>query len=228
MAAYPMYLEIGQKKSYAGAVDWPGWGRVIKDPSEAAQMLLDYAPRYAAAMKLGKVDFKPPQSVDDFKVIEEHPGTSSTEFGGPDTPPLIDREAATEKDLPDLLKILDACWLALADAARKAEGQELRKGPRGGGRDLEDIVRHAIESNRGYFNRIGQKLPAEPDMPEPVQARIERARHMSQEALEAAVREGIPEQGPRGGKMWTARTYLRRAAWHLLDHVWEIEDRVVS
>ena len=227
MASYSIYLEVGQKKSYTGAVDWPGWGRVIKSPAEAAQTLLDYAPRYAAAMKLDKVDFKPPKRIDDFKVTEEYPGTSSTEFGGPDTPPLIDREAATEKDLPELLNVLDACWLALAGAARSAEGKELRKGPRGGGRDLEDIVRHATESNRGYLSRIGQKLPADPDTPEPVHTKIERARQRSLEAVEAAVREGIPAQGPRGGKMWTARSYLRRAAWHLLDHVWEIEDRVI-
>ena len=24
---------------------------------------------------------------------------------------------------------------------------------------------------------------------------------------------------------WTARYFLRRAAWHVLDHVWEIEDK---
>jgi hypothetical protein len=34
-----------------------------------------------------------------------------------------------------------------------------------------------------------------------------------------AARSGEPLPG------WTARYFLRRAAWHVLDHVWEIEDK---
>jgi hypothetical protein len=35
----------------------------------------------------------------------------------------------------------------------------------------------------------------------------------------------MPKQGPRGGKLWQPRYFVRRSAWHILDHVWEIEDR---
>lgn len=45
-------------------------------------------------------------------------------------------------------------------------------------------------------------------------------------ALTAAVRQGLPERGPRGGKLWTPRYFVRRLAWHVLDHAWEIEDRM--
>ncbi|MEA2520619.1 MAG: hypothetical protein QOI81_265, partial [Actinomycetota bacterium] len=40
-----------------------------------------------------------------------------------------------------------------------------------------------------------------------------------------AVREGVPATGPRGGAMWSPRYFVRRAAWHVFDHAWEIEDR---
>lgn len=34
-----------------------------------------------------------------------------------------------------------------------------------------------------------------------------------------------PERTPRSGVLWTPRYFMRRAAWHVLDHAWEIEDR---
>ena len=45
------------------------------------------------------------------------------------------------------------------------------------------------------------------------------------DALSRAVTEGLPEKGPRGGALWTPRYFVRRTAWHALDHAWEIEDR---
>jgi hypothetical protein len=45
------------------------------------------------------------------------------------------------------------------------------------------------------------------------------------EGLERALVDGIPTRGPRGGARWSARYFVRRAAWHVLDHAWEIEDR---
>jgi hypothetical protein len=38
-------------------------------------------------------------------------------------------------------------------------------------------------------------------------------------ALAAALRAGAP------GGAWPARYVIRRTAWHVLDHAWEIEDR---
>src|SRR5438132_1502141 len=46
--------------------------------------------------------------------------------------------------------------------------------------------------------------------------------------VERAVVEGLPESGPRGGKIWLPRYFVRRVAWHALDHAWEIEDRSTS
>jgi hypothetical protein len=30
---------------------------------------------------------------------------------------------------------------------------------------------------------------------------------------------------PRSGTLWSPRYFVRRSAWHALDHAWEIEDR---
>ena len=36
-----------------------------------------------------------------------------------------------------------------------------------------------------------------------------------------------PKSGPRGGKIWSPRFFVRYVAWHTLDHAWEIEDRAI-
>jgi hypothetical protein len=48
------------------------------------------------------------------------------------------------------------------------------------------------------------------------------------QALDSATREPLPEKGPRGGIIWPARYFVRRTAWHVLDHAWEIEDRILK
>ena len=49
-----------------------------------------------------------------------------------------------------------------------------------------------------------------------------------QAALDSAVRVGLPEKGPRGGAIWPAAYFVRRVAWHVLDHAWELEDRSIN
>ena len=46
-------------------------------------------------------------------------------------------------------------------------------------------------------------------------------------ALEVAVNGDLPEQGPRGGIIWLPRYFISRVAWHVLDHAWEIDNRIV-
>jgi hypothetical protein len=95
----------------------------------------------------------------------------------------------------------------------------LATGPRGGGRSLEKIVDHVLDADTSYVGRLGMKVPGGDDA-----SRIERVRTAAVAAVENGVREGVPE-GPRGGKRWTPRYFVRRSAWHVLDHAWEIEDR---
>lgn len=96
---YTVYLEIGQKRTFAAAIDWPGWARSGRDEEAALRALMDYASRYAHVLRR---------------------------------------------------KMLDALSTAQGVA---------------------------------------------------------------------------PPSGPRGGKRWPWRYFVRRVAWHALDHAWEIEDR---
>ncbi len=124
------------------------------------------------------------------------------------------------------MAILHSAWDEFDRQVDAAWGKDLRKGPRGGGRDLEKIIIHTLQADEAYLKRLAQKTKL--DFSDPLSVQIEQVRAAVLEALEAGMRGEIPEQGPRGGKIWPLRFYLRRAIWHTLDHAWEIEDRMIG
>lgn len=188
-----VYLEVGQKKTFAGALDWPGWCRGAPDEAAALAALVEYAPRYAAIFSRTEIAFTPPDDPAAFAVAERLAGNGSTDFG-----------------------------VAFDRAAEAAEGKELRKGPRGGGRDRDRIVRHVLGADASYLRSLAQKFSQDDDAP--LADELARTREAIRAALAAAARGMIPAQGPRGGKIWTPRYFVRRVAWHTVDHLWEIED----
>lgn len=223
---FSIYLEVGSKRAFAGALDWPGWCRSGRDEEAARQALFDYGRRYAGVLRSADIDFDPPAAVSNLVVVERLPGNATTDFGAPDAVLAGDAMPMAAAELARLQAIAAACWQALAATAEEAAGKELRKGPRGGGRELEALVRHVLDSHAAYLGRLAWKQPkleATGLGEEIAQARLAMAK-----ALDAAGRGDLPERGPRGGVLWAPRTFVRRAAWHLLDHVWEIEDRVID
>jgi hypothetical protein len=223
-SATAVYLEVGQKKTFAGALDWPGWCRSGRDEAAALAALADYGPRYANLFAQTTINFTTPGGPDSFTVAERFAGTSTTEFGAPGIPPKHDAEPFDEAECARSEAILAAIWRAFDRAIDAAEGRELRKGPRGGGRERDKIVRHVLGSDAGYLGGLGQKFKADDDAP--IADELQRTREAIRAALKAAARGELPEQRPRGGTIWQPRYYVRRVAWHTLDHVWEIEDRV--
>lgn len=170
-----------------------------------------------------RLGFRDPRPSVSFQVRERLEGDATTDFGAPSIPPAVDARPFTERDLDRHARILRAAWRALDRAAAAADGADLAKGPRGGGRDLDAIVAHVVGSDAGYGRMIEAKTPdvegaAAIDTRDEIRAAL-------LETLERAATDGIPERGPRGGARWTARYFVRRAAWHALDHAWEIEDR---
>jgi hypothetical protein len=220
-----IYLEVGQKRTLAGALDWPGWCRSGRDQAAALAALVDYAPRYAQVVSKSNLSFTPPGEPGALAVAERLKGTSTTDFGAPAIAPKQDAEPFDEAERERSEVFLAAIWQAFDRAIRVAEGRELRKGPRGGGRDTDGIVRHVLGADAGYLRSLGQKFSQ--DDAAPLNDELERTRAAIRAALAAAARGEIPEKGPRGGKIWTPRYYVRRAAWHTLDHAWEIEDRTL-
>ncbi len=54
------YLEVGEKRTFAGAIDWPGWCRPGRDETSALHALFEYAPRYAAVLATTGLGFNAP------------------------------------------------------------------------------------------------------------------------------------------------------------------------
>lgn len=220
-----VYLEVGRKRTIAGVLAWPGWTRVGRDEATALEALLHYGGRYARVIGMTVLDFDPPRSIRAFSVVERIPGNSTTDFGAPGLIPKADRQPLDAADWRRQGRILQACWGAFDEAFAAAAGRELRRGPRGGGRQLEAITQHLLEAEGGYLSRLAWQAPQHDKTDLNEAMRLTRQAIM--DALLAAERGEIPEHGPRGGVIWPARYFVRRVAWHALDHAWEIEDRAI-
>ena len=218
-----VYVEAGTKRVLAGAVEWPGWSRSGRDEPGALEALLASGARYASVVDGSSPVFTLPASVGDLEVVERLRGDATTDFGAPSIVPDVDRRDVGSRELVRLQALLEHCWSALDRAAEAARGRQLRKGPRGGGRELDAILVHVIGAEAGYVRRIAGPA-VRVDGVDPIAAARE-VRTVVQESLGRAVLEGLPEAGPRGGAIWPPRYFVRRTAWHALDHVWEIEDR---
>lgn len=215
-----VYLESAPKRTFAGAIDWPGWCRGARDEDTALEALLRYAPRYARVLTRSRLGFTAPARVSELRVVERLKGTATTDFGAPDVATASDERPVDDRELRRFHSLLKACLRSFDAAVQSAHGKELRKGPRGGGRELEKIVDHVAGSDESYVRMLGWQVD-EGSSKDP----IERSHRAVLDALTSAVRVGVRE-GPRGGKRWVPRYFVRRVAWHVLDHAWEIEDRM--
>lgn len=217
-----VYVETGSKRVFAGAIEWPGWCRSARDEAAALAALIEYGSRYAAVVRGSVKGFSAPSSAA-LHVVERLDGNATTDFGAPSIAPAADARLVDAVELKRFLALLGSCWAAFDQAVDEAAGRELRKGPRGGGREVDGIVEHVLGAEGMYVTRLAAKGPN-------VEGRDARAaaaevRDVVRDALRRAVTEGLPSAGPRGGKIWLPRYFVRRAAWHVLDHTWEIEDR---
>lgn len=203
-------VETTPKKVFASALDWPGLARGAKDEEAALAALAVAAPRYAAVARAAGHPFPADAS---FEVVQRVPGDAGTAFGVPAITADLDRVPTSDADGARLADLVAAAWAAL-DTIAAAAPEELRKGPRGGGRDRTKVVGHVIDAETAYAAVLGRKhRPATPE-----------ALAAMREDLLAVIRE--PSDGePVAGRKWTVRYAARRIAWHVLDHAWEIEDR---
>jgi hypothetical protein len=221
-----VYIEKGQKRTFAGAIHWPGWCRSGPDEASALQELFDYGPRYAQVLRAKEFAFRAPKNLSALNVIERMKGDATTDFGAPSLAPSADAEPVNDKELQRFRAILKACWRFFDATTKSASGKELRKGPRGGGRELDGIIEHLLGSDVGYLGGLGSKVKL--DESAESNEELKRVRKSILEALIASAHGKIAERGPRGGIRWKPRYFVRRVAWHVLDHAWEIEDRIVK
>jgi hypothetical protein len=195
----PVYLEEGAKSVFAVSLDWPGWCRRPATADGALDHLDRYRDRYDSAVGGG---FDPGS----LEVIRTVPGDRTTDFGAPDAREPSDEEALTFSEFERQVGLLGACWTAFDLVVANAP-EALRKGPRGGGRDRDAIADYVGEAERAYGRKIGAPVPP-------------RTEWSDQRAAIAAALFAAPSGTP-----WPIRYAIRRLAWHLLDHAWEIEDK---
>lgn len=217
----PIYLEQGQKRTFACAVDWPGWCRVARGDDHAIATLASYAARYAVVAEDAGAAFPFAGMAADtvaaeLTVVEHVEGSGSTDFGAPGAVPNLDRAPLDGKTAERHAGLVAASWRVF-DRVVAGAPAVLRKGPRGGGRDRDDVVAHVAESERSYARSIGVRFTP-----------TEFGRSGGQAAMRAeiiAVLRSARDGAPAGGGGWPPRFAARRIAWHVLDHAWEIEDK---
>jgi DinB family protein len=187
------------------------------------ETLVAYAQRYLTAMGRAATGFAVPESTEELDVVERLRGDATTDFGAPGISPKADRRPVDDPELRRLKRVLHASWAAFDRATEAAKEARLRKGPRGGGRELPAIVSHVLEADAAYLGRLGgkhRKLDGAD-----VGAEMEAVRGELLDALTARA-HGEPLPANRRSKTtWTPRYGVRRSAWHAIDHAWEIEDR---
>jgi len=214
-ARTPVYLEVGAKKVFACALAWPGWCRAAKSEELALEALAAYGARYGPVAERAGLRF-PAYTSASFDVVATVKGSGATDFGLPDKVVEADTEPSTAAQARRGAALVAAAWAAFDDVVAVTP-ESLRKGPRGGGRDRDTMTRHVISSEASYARMVGvrHKEPALDDRPA-----IEALRGAILEVLEA------PSDGaPLTPKGWPLRYAVRRIAWHVLDHAWEMQDR---
>jgi len=193
-----------------------------RDETTALQALFQYGPRYGRVLRSTRLGFQVPKDISEFVVVERLKGNATTDFGAPDAPPASDRQPLDDSDLRYFQSLLKACWRAFDAATEMAEGKSLRSGPRGGGRSLDGIIKHVLGAEAAYLSQLGGKVTKT----ESARLSPELVRQTILKTLRASAQGEIDEYGPRGGKRWSPRYFVRRDAWHILDHTWEVEDRL--
>jgi hypothetical protein len=206
-----VYLEVGKRRVFASAADWPGWARAGKDEQSALEALAAAAPRYAAVAKAARITFAPGAG---FVVVERLPGDATTDFGAPSAIAKAELKRLTKKEAGRLSALVAASWTVF-DRVVETAPSSLRKGPRGGGRDRDAIVVHVLGAETAYARKLGLRLK------EPAAADAAGVRE-HRNAIVAGIRAGT--KGVTVGD-WPSRYAARRMAWHATDHAWEIEDR---
>jgi hypothetical protein len=211
-------LECGPKgkRVVAVAPDWPGLERGAKTEAAAIERLLSYLPRYAPIAKLAGMDAEF-AAITGADVVEHYSGTGSTDFWGISFAFAgNDTQAVSSAELARELTLLQACW-KFFDQVRSRVSFELQAGPRGGGRDRDQIVRHVVSNEQQWAKKLGVIPPDDP-------ASVTDEGLTAQRDASCAAIRAFHAQG-KMARTWPLRYLIRHTAFHALDHAWEMEDK---
>jgi hypothetical protein len=214
-------LEMGPKgkRVVATAPEWPGLERGAKTEEAAIERVLAYCPRYAAVAELAGMGSSFPAEGAAAEVVERYPGVGSTDFWGISFAfSASDHQPLSVAELERELALMRGCWSFLDQVSARVPA-ELLKGPRGGGRDRDQIVRHTVGTEREWAKKLGLRYPEGGSL-----TNAELAAH--RDAYRDAIRAKHAQR--ELARSWPLRFLIRHTAFHTMDHAWEMEDRDLS
>lgn len=202
--AVRVVVETSAKRVFASALGYPGWSRSGRTEHDAIATLIDYRDRFVLIAARAGVGVPIDITVE---VVERLAGNATTDFGAPGIPAEAEADPGSAAERRRDAALVQAAWQYF-DEVERAAPRELRKGPRGGGRDTDAIRAHVFEAEQAYKGKLGIR-----GLTDPVAVR---------EAMIAAITGGRAPERPND---WPSAYAARRIAWHAIDHAWEIEDR---
>jgi hypothetical protein len=168
MARVDVVIESGKKRTFASALDWPGWARAATSHDEALDALEAYRERYAGVLRAAHLG----APTGALAVREVLVGNATTDFGAPAAIAERDHRALRAVDRDRLAAILVACWSRFEEVASAAG--PLRTGPRGGGRQAEAMRRHVAEAELAYARGLDRSVPFDRDGKWPLRYAVRR------------------------------------------------------
>ncbi|HYJ76251.1 MAG TPA: hypothetical protein VEV65_11670 [Kineosporiaceae bacterium] len=209
------------KRSVAFAIDWPGWSRGAKSPELALETLESYRDRYRPVAALAGMD-REFDAGGPLEVLEDRIGTASTDFWGISfSPCTAEQEPMGTAELERGITLLKACWAFFDDVAARVS-PEMRRGPRGGGRDRDRIIRHTVRTeSEDFAKKLGLRNPENA-------ALTAEGLRQHRETYVAAMRAYQAGEIPGRMRTWTLAFLVRHSAYHTLDHAWEMQDKDLS
>ena len=210
-----------EKRSVAFGIDWPGWSRGARSAELALEVLESYRERYRPVAGLAGMA-RQFAAAGPLEVVEDRVGTGSTDFWGISFSPCAAEQGPMGKaELERGITLLQACW-AFFDGVAERVSPEMRKGPRGGGRDRDRIIRHTIRTeSEDFAKQVGLRIPEGA-------ALTANGLRQHREAYLAAMRAYDAGEVKRRMRSWTLPFLIRHSAFHTLDHAWEMEDKDLS
>jgi hypothetical protein len=210
-----------EKRVVALGLDWPGWSRGAKTAELAMETLEAYRDRYRPIARLAGMarEF---DAAGHLEVVEDKVGTASVDFWGISfSPAALEREPMDEATLERGIALLRACW-AYFDAVAARVSPEMRRGPRGGGRDRDTIIRHVVRvESEDFARKVGLRIDEGAAL-EPGALAPYRDDYV------AAMQAYNAGEVTKRMRSWNLPFLIRHSAYHALDHAWEMEDKDLS
>ncbi len=119
------------------------------------------------------------------------------------------------KALERELTLMRACWAFFDDVCSRVSA-ELQRGPRGGRRDRDRIVRHTLATEQDWAKKLGVLTPLDAMV-------SEQGLNAHRDAYCNAMREFHSQR--KMARTWPLRYLIRHTAYHMLDHAWEMQDK---